>query len=258
MSQFTTGNIPGFQAAVEGTATQLTWSGREGQDQVVTQRAVIHVDTVDADNTPTTTLRAGVVLAYRDTDSKVALYSPGANDGTQIAVGVLEQAQDMLVGGVATERFTQMIVHGLVRENLLQNLDARARQQLGQQMVFDRKPLTMPPLLAPRGIYRKITNYTILTADNGLMFLATAAATFTLPTKANGLAFRVTQTADANLVISGSSDIIHKGNASASTVTFSTANEKIGSSVLIECVYTGSSTLKWLVTNLGGTTATVA
>lgn len=90
------------------------------------------------------------------------------------------------------------------------------------------------------------------------MFLATAAATFTLPTKANGLAFRVAQTADANLVISGSSDIIHKGNASASTVTFSTANEKIGSSVLIECVYTGSSTLKWLVTNLGGTTATVA
>lgn len=124
MSQFTTGNAPGFQAAVEGTATQLTWSGREGQDQVVTQRAAIHADTVDAGNTPTTTLRAGVVLAYRDTDGKVALYSPGATDGTQVAVGVLEQAQDMLVGGVATERFTQMIVHGLVRENLLQNLDA--------------------------------------------------------------------------------------------------------------------------------------
>jgi hypothetical protein len=258
MSQFTTGNVPGFQAAVEGDATQLAWSGRQGHDQIVTQRAIIHEDTEDAANTPVTTLRAGVVLAYRDADGKMAIYSPGATDGTQIAIGVLEQAQDMLVGGVATERFTQMIVHGLVREGLLHDVDPRARLQLGQQLLFDRKPLSMAPLLAPRGIYRKSTNYTITAADNGLMFLATAAATFTLPTKANGLAFRVAQTADNDLVISGSSDIIHKGNAAANTVTFNTASQKIGSSVLIECVYTGSSTLKWLVTNLGGTTATVA
>jgi hypothetical protein len=258
MSQFTTGNVPGFEAAVTAETTQIGWSGRHGQDQIVTQRAVIHEDTVDAGNTPTTTLRAGVVLAYRDTDGKVAIYTPGASDGTQIAVGVLEQAQDMLVGGVATERFTQMIVHGLVREGRLHDLDARGRQQLAQQMVFDRKPISPAPLLAPRGIYRKSTNYTITADDNGLMFLATGAATFTLPTKANGLAYRVVQTADSNLTISGSSDIIHKGNAAASSVAFSTASEKIGSSVLIECVYTGSSTLKWLVTNLGGTTATVS
>src|SRR5690606_17401421 len=101
-------------------------------------------------------------------------------------------------------------------------------------------------------------NYTVLASDNGLLFLATAAVTFTLPTKQNGLAFRFAQSADANLVISGSSDIIHKGNAGASTVTFSTASEKIGSHVLVECIYTAASTLKWLVTNLGGTTATVA
>jgi hypothetical protein len=125
-------------------------------------------------------------------------------------------------------------------------------------MVFDKKPISPAALLAPRGIYRKSTNYTITAADNGLMFLATGAATFTLPTKANGLAFRVVQTADSNLTISGSSDIIHKGNAAASSVAFSTASEKIGSSALIECVYAGASTLKWLVTNLGGTTATVS
>ena len=94
--------------------------------------------------------------------------------------------------------------------------------------------------------------------DNGLLFLATAAATFTLPTKQNGLAFRFAQTADANLVIQGSADLVHKGNAAASTVTFSTASEKIGSHVLVECLYTAAGTLKWLVSNLGGTTATVA
>ena len=41
-------------------------------------------------------------------------------------------------------------------------------------------------------------------------------------------------------------------------MTFSTASEKIGSHVLVECIYTADSTLKWLVSNLGGTTATVA
>jgi hypothetical protein len=258
MSQFTTGNAPGFAAAVESEQSQITWSGRHGQDQVVTQRAVLHSTTVDAGNLPTSTLRAGLILAYRDSDGKVTAYSPDASDGSQIAVGVLEQHQDMLVGGVAAERFTQMIVHGLVREGELVNLDPRARQQLAKQIVFDRKPLSPAPMLAPRGVYRKSTSYTLTAADNGLLFLATGAATFTLPTKANGLAFRVTQTADNDLTISGSSDLIHKGSAAASSVTFSTAGQKIGSQVLIECVYTAASTLKWLVTNLGGTTATVS
>lgn len=258
MTQFTTGNAPGFAQAIESEQSQITWSGRHGQDQVVTQRAVIHSATTDADNTPDTTLRAGLILAYRDSDGKVMAYAPDANDGTQIAAGVLEQHQDMLVNGAAAERFSQMIVHGLVREGELLNLDPRARLQLAQQMVFDRKPLSPAPLLAPRGVYRKNTSYTLTAADTGLLFLATAVATFTLPEKANGLAFRIVQTADADLTISGSSDLIHKGNAGASSVAFSTANQKIGSQVLIECIYTAASTLKWLVTNLGGTTATVS
>lgn len=61
MSQFTTGNAPGFAAAVESEQSQITWSGRQGQDQVVTQRAVIKNSHADAGNTPITTLRAGFV-----------------------------------------------------------------------------------------------------------------------------------------------------------------------------------------------------
>lgn len=258
MSQFNTGNAPGFAAAVESEQAQISWSGRQGQDQIVTQRALIYSASTDEDNSPSTTLRGGLVLAIRDTDGKVTTYTPDANDGSQIAVGVLEQHQDMLVNGVPTERFTQMIVHGLVREGELLNLDTRARGQLSRQMVFDRKPLSPAPLLAPRGVYRKTTSYTLTAADNGLLFLVSGAATFTLPTKANGLAFRIVQTADNDLTIAGSSDLIHKGNAGASSIAFSTSGQKIGSQVLIECVYTASSTLKWLVTNLGGTTATVS
>jgi hypothetical protein len=259
MSEFTTGSAPGYQAAIEAEESEVTWSGRKGQDLVATRKVTVVSSAVDSGNTPTTTLRGGNVLALVDASGKVNTYSPDATDGRQIAIGILEHYQDMLVSGVATDRFTQMLVHGLVREGELVGLDPRAKQQLGQRFVFDRENSPQAGVLMhPRGIYRKGSNYTVTADDNGLLFLATAAVTFTLPTKQNGLAYRFAQTADSNLVISGSGSIIHKGNAAANTVTFSTANEKIGSHVLVECLYTAAGTLKWLVSNLGGTTATVA
>jgi hypothetical protein len=258
MSEFTYGNAPGFAAQGVADEANVLWVGRHGQDLVATRKVTITSGATDSDNDPATTLRGGMVLAILDT-GKANTYSPDANDGRQIAVGILEKHQDMLQAGTATDRFTQMLVHGLVKQGELIGLDARARQQLGGRFVFDREVSPQAGVLMhPRGVYRKSADYTLTASDNGLLFLATAAVTFTLPTKENGLAFRLAQTADANLVLSGAADLIHKGNAAASTVTFSTASEKIGSQVLVECLYTAAGTLKWLVTNLGGTTATVA
>jgi len=259
MAEYAMGNAPGFQPQIEAQEAEVLWSGRKGQDLAATRNVTLLSSSVDSANTPTTTLRGGNVLAIVDSSGKANTYSPDANDGRQIAVGILEHAQDMLLSGVATDRFTQMLVQGLVREGELLNLDPRARQQLGQRFFFDHE--TSPQagvLMHPRGIYRKAANYTVTAGDNGLLFLATAAVNFTLPSKQNGLAFRFLQTADANLVITGAADIVAKGNAAATTVTFSTASEKIGSHVLVECVYVGTSTLKWIVTNLGATTPTVA
>jgi len=259
MSEYSTGNAPGFQTQLDAQESEVLWSGRKGQDLVATKKITILSSTVDSGNTPTTTVRGGNVLGIVDASGKVNTYSPDANDGRQIAVGILEHNQDMLVNGVATDRFTQMLVHGLVRDGELINLDLRAKQQLGLRFLFDREVSPQAGVLMhPRGVYRKSSNYTVGAGDNGLLFIATAAVTFTLPTKQNGLAFRFLQTSDNNLVIAGSSDIIAKNNASASSVTFSTANEKIGSHVLVECMYVNTSTLKWVVTNLGATTPTVA
>lgn len=259
MTDFTAGNVPGLQTTVQARTTQVLWSGRRGQDLVATRPATLDKNSTDPGNTPATTLRGGCVLAQVDDTGKAMPYVPDANDGRQIAVGILEQDQDMLVSGVPTDRFTQMIVHGLVREGELIGLDPRARQQLAGRLVFDREPSSPAGgMLHPRGVYRKSGSYTVTAADNGLLFVATGAATFTLPAKQNGLAFRFAQTADANLVIAGSGDLIHKGNAAASSVSFQTSGERIGSQVLVECVFVAPGTLKWLVTNLGGTTATVA
>ena len=123
MSDFTTGNAPGFAAQVEGDDTNVLWVGRHGQDHAATRKVAIVNTAVDSGNTPQTTLRGGNLLAIVDGTGKANTYSPDANDGRQIAVGILERHQDMLVEGVATERFTQMLVHGLVKEGELVGLD---------------------------------------------------------------------------------------------------------------------------------------
>jgi hypothetical protein len=259
MSQFTTGNAPGFQAKIESEEVQITWSGRNGQDLVATRQVTIDSTATDAGNTPSTTLRAGLVMGILAASGKAVPYDADASDGRQIAVGILEKSQDMLVAGVTTDRFTQILVHGLVKQTPLVNLDVRARQQLSQRLMIDRD-LTPAGgvLMQPRGVIAKAANYSLVAADDGHLLLATAAVTFTLPTKENGLAFRFAQSVDADLVIQGSSDIIHHGSAAASSITFSTASQKAGSHVLVECLYIATDTLAWLVSNLGSTTATVA
>ncbi len=259
MSEFTSGNAPGFQSQIESQDSQVWWSGRHGQNLVATKRVTIDSSNLDSGNTPTTTLRGGVLLAIEDATGNAYLYDADANDGRQIAVGILEKSQDMLVDGVASNRYTQMLVHGLLKESQLVGTDDRAKTQLANRFVFDSDlGVAGGELMHPRGVYRVSTNQTLTASQNGLMFIALAAVTFTLPTKANGLAYRVFQIANANLTIVGNNDIVHKGDASASTVAFSTASQKIGSHALIECMYTADNTLKWVVSNLGGTTATVS
>ena len=130
MSQFNTGNAPGFRAQVAGEAAQVWWSGRGGQSLIATRRVTLDDENIDANNDPTSTLQGGNVLAIEDGSGNAYLYDPDANDGRQIAAGVLEQPQDMLVEGVATDRFTQMLACGLLKEDELVGLDARARSQL--------------------------------------------------------------------------------------------------------------------------------
>lgn len=257
MSEFTSGAIPGMQTPVESTETQVTWSGRHGQTLIATQKALLAADVVDSGNTPNTTIRGGHLLAI-DANGAARLYDPDANDGTQIVIGVLEQTQDMLEGGVPTQRLVSMLVHGLLKESELHGLDPRAKQQLASRFVFDRSlGASNGELMHPRGVVRKSANYTVTAEDNGMLFIATAAVTFTLPTKANGLAFRFLQSADANLVLSGN-DILAVGNANASSVTANTSSQKAGTHLLVECVYVAANTLKWIVSNLGGTTISVS
>ena len=237
----------------------MWWAGRSGQDLIATKKILLDGSNTDSGNSPASTVRGGNIVALDDASGNAYLYDPDDSAGLQIPIGVLEKHQSMTVDGIATDRLTQVLVQGMLKENELIGLDPRAKIQLAGRFLFDRDPTVSAGfLMHPRGVYRHAIDYTVQATDAGLLLVATAAVNFTLPAKQNGLAYRFLQTADANLIVTGSSDVVHKGDASASTVTFSTAGEKIGSHVLVECMYTQADTLKWVVTNLGGTTATVA
>ncbi len=258
MSDFNPHQPPGFQPRRTATEKQIWWSGRGGQNQIATRQVTIAATAVDTTNTPTTTLRAGLVLALNSSTGKAHAYDPTANDGTQVALGVLERPVEMLVDGVATERFAQVIVQGMLKESELIGLDARGRQQLAPRFLFDRHlDQGAGPLMQPRVVRRVSANTNVTADDNGALFVATAAVEFTLPTAANGLAFRFLQSADQNLTIAGS-NLLHRGNAAATQVAFSTSSQKIGSHVLVECLYIAADQLRWVVSNLGGTTATIS
>jgi hypothetical protein len=257
MSEFTTNNVPGFHTQQTAEEKQIWWSGRGGQTLIATRQVTIAAASQDAGSTPVTTLRAGLVMALNASTGKAHPYDPDANDGTQVPFGILERPVNMLVDGTATDRFAQVLVQGLVKEAELVGLDARARQQLSSRFLFDRHLDEAAGPMQPRSIQRVSSNMNVAVNDQGTLFIATAAVTFTLPAAAHGLSFRFLQAADNDLTIAGSSNLIHKGSAGASSVAFTTSNQKIGSQVLVECVYTAASTLRWIVTNLGGTSATV-
>lgn len=104
-------------------------------------------------------------------------------------------------------------------------------------------------------------NVTLVAADSGVEFYANAAATITLPAIASaGKTFRIRahQTADANLtIVAPSGKMIAINNAAATSVAYSTANEKIGAGVEISLL--PDETL-YIASNIsaGANTVTVA
>ncbi len=81
MSEFTSGNAPGFQAKIESDEAQMWWSGRHGQNHIATQKVSLDSTCTDAGNSPTSTLRGGNLLALDDSTGNAFLYDPDANNG---------------------------------------------------------------------------------------------------------------------------------------------------------------------------------
>jgi hypothetical protein len=117
------------------------------------------------------------------------------------------------------------------------------------------------------GIYRenypsvvdKGANYAVLPADGGKVFVATAAANFTLPAVAevwNGWNVMICNGAASTLTITApSGKLVTFNNAAATSIYWSTLNQQVGNGATI--VYDGTLA-KYVALPYGAGTMTVA
>lgn len=252
--------IPGIRDAVETFHQVFTW-GRE--ENVVRVGAQVSGAARDAGNTPTTELRPGLLLgAITAQPGLYKQYDPTATDGSQVVVGILMvgiKATDN--DGTNTNRFCWIMAAGPVKANALIGLDAVARSQMRGRFLFDDD-------LQGRYQYygnvlqevAKTTSYTVVASDAGTLFTtlgASGAVTFTLPALSAGAGpFAFLNMVDQNMTVAaaGTDKLVALNNVSASSVSFSTANQKIGSQFFI---YGNQLGTKWIVENRSAGTATV-
>lgn len=258
-SQF--GNVPGMGTVVESFEAAYTWGPFPPRYWL---GAYIASTAQDAGNSPTSTLRMGLVMGKIFATGQWTNYSATATDGSQIAAGVLSQnlrLQDVLTE-TNTAKFYAIMASGGVKAANLLGLDNLARAQLSESFIFDDLLSTGAkfPWLFQQN---KTANYSVVVPQDNLCLFTTLGAAgevdFTLPPIANGLAFWFNNEADQimKVISNEGSNIVAANNLTASSLAFSTGSQKIGGGLFITSNAAGT---KWIAQNLsaGENTITVA
>ena len=90
----------------------------------------------DSGNTPTTTLRRGLVVGKITASGKYAQYSGAATNGTGTAAGILVHEVDLLGPYASAQDATGlMLVHGYVKESVCIGLDEDGKADLKHILV---------------------------------------------------------------------------------------------------------------------------
>lgn len=264
----TYGSLPGNGDA-NVTSEKVVWFGRESHNLYL-DLLLISSSAVDAANTPTTSLRAGLLLARKTSDNKLYAWNPDAVDGTQYVTCILLRDMSMLdSSGAVEDKYAHVLMQGGVKvadllvEGAAFTTNASewlARRQMFGRFWFDDDYAQIQSGAPSRGfIVDKTADFTVLSAETGRTYhvRGAAAVTATLPTIEAGLIYEFVNLANQNLVVSGSTNIVTMNNLSASTLTFSTTSEKIGAVVRVEAQYV-NGTLKWVASIPCKNTVTVA
>ena len=254
--------VPGSGAISETNERNLIWGGDSAKGMVLTQSGKYSSAILDAGNSPTTNLRPGLLVGKLDSGGELVEW-----DASEAAAGALG-AQNIFgvnpldfrsldFDATAVDRVLPVIVRAPLKakELLIQGSalvghtdEFLARRQLwGMGCILDDDTNGQKAGAQTRYI-EKITDYTVVAADNGTVFTSTTADTnYTLPTLAAGLEFEFVQTADFELAVTSAAgdDIIGGNDVAGDSITFTTASEQIGARVKFKSVYVGT-TLKWL------------
>ena len=260
--------LPGLEAQVSTEDKTITW----GRDELVIRRGeAIDSTTTDAGNSPTTSLRHGLLLGKKTADGLLYPWDPTAADGTEYIYGVLAIDLNMALLGTAKDRFagpvliagpvkgTQLLIpgqssHGINGQNY--EMLVRAQMTQGGRFILDDN-IRGNAFMGFRRIIAKTADYTVVEADDGTLFTtlgAAAAVEFTLPAPRPGYWFAFLAAVDQNLKVSSAAvgQLMTYHDAAANSVSYE-STQKIGGCVIL----LGISTTKWFVLQIGANTLTV-
>jgi hypothetical protein len=279
MSMVGTGpSLPGINPAILTAFTNQLWWGDSPRPNYFTA-AKISSATVDAGNTPTTSLRQGLLLGIESTNNEWKEWNPLGVDGSEVIRGVLCWGVSTLnAGGVAEDKFIgwvstwgrfqsgRLLIPGNASVGIsADNYEFLVRRQMKGRFQLDDEHLY--PAHTIGDVRRIVTaDLTVTPAMNGYEFITTGASgavVFTLPTPYPGLIYDFIGGADQNLTVTAATadTITTVNNLQADGVAFSTTNMKIGARVRLEGLTSGLGTAangRWLATNLSvGHTMTV-
>jgi len=118
----------GYGPLRENTPTEFRLCDHGGDTDI---GITIDKDAADAGNTPTTTLRKGLVLGKITATGKYAQYDDLASDCTEVAACILAEEVSLLdADGNARDAHAVGVIHGVVDESKLIGIDANAKADL--------------------------------------------------------------------------------------------------------------------------------
>lgn len=224
---------PGLGTAIETYESSIRW-GQYGQGIIVS----IQIDGTarDSGNTPTTVLRPGLLLGpITANNNRLRDYGDNNTDGSNTAVAVLlEPVRMQDFDGNNQNKFYYGLVGGPVQAAKVLGLTEQSRGQMAYRFLFDDRNF-IPNMLGWPNVVAKTANYTVVNGtDNNTLFTTTGnagAITFTLPaTITKGQKWRFYNVVGQNMAITAPANkFVLFNNATATTATFSTAGQLIGS-----------------------------
>lgn len=269
----TYGGFPGVGALTESAERIVWWGGDKAPLIYAPDRPVLS-SAVDAGNTPTTTLRPGLLLGLVAASKKLVQWDSAAVNGSQDIFGVLLEGVSMLnSAGIAEDKIIPVLAAGPVKASQLlikgTALTSHADEQLARRLmsangrfIFDDDISGAPGL--PGAWAREVAktaNYTILPADNGTLFTNAGdgdAIVFTLPAIKPGFRFGFRVVAGFNFTVGSAEgdNVVALNDAAADSVAFVTIAQLIGGGFIIESNQAGTL---WYVSNAsaGANTITV-
>lgn len=274
------GASPGITTQSDATENEIMWGDRAFRAHWIRSNALISGAARDAGASPTTVLRAGLLLGQIRSSQLLKEWTPAATDGSEEIAGVLlhpvntqrmSADQNRLLGFVAwggPVKAARLIIPGASSTEGLAGkaLEFYVRGTMGGRFQFDDAFHQWQPAgpLGWKKIAHKTADYTVVTADDGTLFTnlgATAAVNFTLPAVASSQGLRfgffsASVTAGATLTVTSSpaDSLITFNDIAADSVALSTASELAGG--MFELI--GLDNSKWaVIAHLSGNGATV-